>query len=141
MGLAVADAAGDVGIGLTLLDIAYLAGGFGHPLSPVQRRFADGSALAWAGRVAQLPSGLRTGVGIHSVRAVPVPQLPLVAAAANGRVLHVHLSEQPAENADAIAATGRTPTQLLADAGALGPQTAVVHATHLTDIDIELLGA
>ena len=57
------------------------------------------------------------------------------------RVLHVHLSEQPAENADALAATGRTPTQLLADAGAIGPRTAVVHGTHLTDGDIEILGA
>ncbi len=57
------------------------------------------------------------------------------------RVLHVHLSEQPAENADALAATGRTPTQLLADAGAIGPRTAVVHGTHLTDGDIDILGA
>ena len=61
-------------------------------------------------------------------------------AAAAGRVLHVHLSEQPAENADCLAATGRTPTQLLDDAGAIGPLTAAVHATHLTDQDIGILG-
>ena len=64
----------------------------------------------------------------------------MVAAAAGGRVLHAHLSEQPAENAAALAATGRTPTQLLDEAGALGPATAVVHGTHLTDLDVGTLG-
>ena len=141
MGLAVADAASDAGIDLTLIDIAYLAGGFGEPVGPVQQRFSDGSAPAWAERVAALPDHLRTGVGIHSVRAVPAADMPVIAAAAGDRPLHVHLSEQPAENADCLAATGRTPTELLADAGAIGPRTAAVHATHLTDSDIQTLGA
>ncbi len=141
MGLAVADAAADAGIHLTLLDIAYLAGGFDQPVGEVQRRFSDGSAEAWQRRVQGLPAGLRVGVGIHSVRAVPPRELPVVAAAAHGRVLHVHLSEQPAENADCLAATGRTPTALLAEAGAVGPRTAAVHGTHLSDDDIALLGA
>ena len=142
MGLALAAAAADSGIAQTLLDIAYLAGGFDVPVSAVQQRFSDGSATAWAERVDRLPPDLRVGVGIHSVRAVPVRDMPtVVAAAGTDRVLHVHLSEQPAENADALAATGRTPTELLADAGAIGARTAVVHGTHLTDRDIETLGA
>ena len=140
MGMAIADAARDSGIGLTLLDIAYLAGGFGIPLAPVQRRFSDGTAAAWAERVSVLPADLRVGVGIHSVRAVPVADLPTVAAVAGDRVLHAHLSEQRAENVDAVAATGRTPTELLAEAGAIGPRTAVVHGTHLSDQDIQILG-
>jgi cytosine/adenosine deaminase-related metal-dependent hydrolase len=52
----------------------------------------------------------------------------------------VHLSEQPAENEASLAAYGVTPTQLLADAGALGVQTTAVHATHVVDEDIALLG-
>lgn len=140
MGLAIAQAATDASIGVTLLDIAYLAGGFNIPLNAAQQRFSDGTAHAWAERVAQLPADIRVGVGIHSVRAVPVPDLPVVAEAAAGRPLHVHLSEQPQENADALAATGRTPTALLLDSGALGPRTAVVHATHLTDADVAILG-
>ena len=140
MGLAIADAAAEAGVGLTLLDIAYLAGGFGMPIGAVQQRFSDGSAAAWADRVAALPSAIRVGVGIHSVRAVPAAEMPTVVAAADGRVLHVHLSEQPAENADCLAATGLTPTQLLDRAGAIGPRTAAVHATHLTDDDITILG-
>lgn len=141
MGVALAEAADRAGIGLTLLDIAYLAGGFGVPINEVQQRFSDGTAAAWAERVALLPDSIRVGVGIHSVRAVPVAELPTVVRAATGdRVLHVHLSEQPAENADALAATGLTPTGLLAAAGALGLRTAVVHGTHLTDADIKTLG-
>ncbi len=141
MGLAIAGAAEDAGIGLTLLDIAYLAGGFGQPVGPVQRRFCDGSVEAWAARVRALPAELRVGVGIHSVRAVPPQDLPAVVEAADGGVLHVHLSEQPAENEDCLAATGRTPTALLAGAGAIGPRTAAVHGTHLTDGDVDLLGS
>ncbi|WP_280433069.1 amidohydrolase family protein, partial [Nocardia brasiliensis] len=56
-----------------------------------------------------------------------------------GRPLHVHLSEQPAENSDCVAAHGLTPTALLAKTGVLGPQTVAVHATHLTALDIGLL--
>lgn len=144
MGLALADAAREAGIALTLLDVAYLAGGFATPLSAVQQRFSDGSVQAWRERVDQLRDvarpGLRVGVAAHSVRAVPVRDLPMVAAAANGGPLHVHLSEQPAENDAALAATGLTPTQLLADAGMLGPSTALVHAIHLTPADIEIIG-
>ncbi len=141
MGLALAAAAELAGIGLTLLDVVYLAGGFDIPVSPAQQRFSDGTAENWANRVAELPAELRVGVAIHSVRAVPVRDLAAVAQAAGPRVLHVHLSEQPAENEAALAATGRTPTQLLSDAGALTDRTAAVHATHLTPGDIDLLGA
>ena len=74
------------------------------------------------------------------MRAVPREQLPTVVEFAQGMPLHVHLSEQVAENEACLAATGLTPTQLLAEAGALGPLTTAVHATHLTDDDIRLLG-
>jgi formiminoglutamate deiminase len=143
---ALVQAAADAGVRLTVLDTCYLAGGLdrgGHlPLDDVQRRFADGDAAAWAERVALLPvrDGLVVGAAVHSVRAVPADQLPAVAAAASGRPLHVHLSEQPAENDACRAFYGRTPAGLLADAGVLGPRTTAVHATHLTDDDVALLG-
>ena len=43
--------------------------------------------------------------------------LAAVAEVAGEGPLHVHLSEQPAENADCLAATGLTPTALLAEHG------------------------
>jgi formiminoglutamate deiminase len=144
MGTAVVAAAGEAGIRITLLDTCYLAGGFGRPLEGPQLRFGDGDAETWAGRADALRAGpgVRVGAAVHSVRAVPAEQLPTVVgwAAARQAPLHVHLSEQRAENDDCSAAHGRTPTQLLADAGALGPRTTAVHGTHLTDADVALLG-
>jgi formiminoglutamate deiminase len=83
---------------------------------------------------------LRIGAAVHSVRAVPADQLADVVAAAGSGPLHVHLSEQPAENEACGACYGRSPTALLAEHGVLGPHTTAVHAVHLTDDDVALLG-
>ncbi|MEU8638002.1 formimidoylglutamate deiminase [Amycolatopsis sp. NPDC048633] len=138
MGEALRQAAADAGIRLTLLDTCYLAGGIGVEPDEVQRRFSDGSASAWAARVAEVKeAGLfRVGAAIHSVRAVPADQLSLVDSA---RVVHVHLSEQRAENEQCLAAYGRTPTELLHERGVLTDRLVAVHATHLTASDIERL--
>jgi formiminoglutamate deiminase len=139
MGRALLAAADEAGIRIRLLDTCYLASGFGRPVEGVQVRYSDGDAGAWAERLAAFDDP-RVGAAIHSVRAVPRDQLPLVVEVAQGMPLHVHLSEQVAENEASLAAHGRTPTQLLHEAGALGPMTTAVHATHLTDADIRLLG-
>lgn len=145
MGLALVEAARDAGIRLALLDTCYLSGGFGAPPQPAQSRYSWGSVDAWAAQAARSRwSGdpqLSRGVAIHSVRAVPRADLPTVVEVAAGGPLHVHLSEQRQENADCLAAYGATPTAVLAEAGALGPATTAVHATHLTDDDVALLGA
>lgn len=146
MGHALIQAAAEAGIRLTLIDACYLAGGLaatGHlPLDPVQTRFADHDVDHWAARLGHLEDGdqVRIGAAVHSVRAVPAKTLKKVAEAAGERPLHVHLSEQPAENAATQAFYGRTPTELLDDHGLLGPRTTAVHATHLTDTDIKALG-
>jgi formiminoglutamate deiminase len=142
MGHALQAAAREAGIRLTLLDACYLTGGIGQHVDGVARRFSDGTVTAWADRVAALQADehSRIGAAIHSVRAVPKDALPDVVEAAGGRPLHVHVSEQPAENEQCLAAYGVTPTQVLADAGALGPSTTAVHATHVIDADIALLG-
>jgi cytosine/adenosine deaminase-related metal-dependent hydrolase len=54
--------------------------------------------------------------------------------------LHLHLSEQQAENEACVAATGHTPTRLVHDHGVLGSSTTAVHCTHVDADDIELLG-
>jgi formiminoglutamate deiminase len=133
---ALRQAAAEAGIRLTLLDTCYLAGGFDAPLDEVQRRFADRDADAWAARATGAD-----GVAVHSVRAVPRDALKIVATAAAGRPLHVHLSEQPAENAACLRRHGLTPTGLLAAEGVLSPAATAVHATHLTGNDVALLAA
>jgi formiminoglutamate deiminase len=140
MGLALVAAGAEAGVRVVLLDTCYLSSGFGAPPEGVQVRYSDGDAARWAERVARLEAPY-AGAAIHSVRAVPREQLATVVEAAAGRPLHVHLSEQVAENEACLAAHGMTPTELLAEAGALGPRTSAVHATHLTDRDVSLLGA
>ena len=143
MELAVAEAAAEVGIRLTLLDTAYLAGGIGEPLSAEQTRFGDGSADAFVRRwhdLAALVPGL--GAAIHSVRAVaPSDIRTIVEGLPDDVPLHVHLSEQPQENEASLEAFGLTPTAVLAREGALSARTSAVHATHLTDDDVRTLAA
>ncbi len=142
MGVALIEAAREAGLRITLLDTCYLSAGFGRPLGGVQQRYGDGDAERWAERVADLDGApdLVIGAAVHSVRAVPADQLPVVAAALPEAPLHVHLSEQRKENSDCLAAYGTTPTQLLNDAGVLGPRSTAVHATHLEASDIRTLG-
>lgn len=146
MGRAVIRAANDAGIRITLLDTCYLQAGLdGGPLAGAQVRFGDGSWQAWAERVDALVDGERSRVGaaIHSVRAVPREAMaPIAEYARHRRIpLHVHVSEQPAENAACLDAHRLTPVGLLAAEQVLGPNTTAVHATHLTDGDIEALGS
>ncbi|MFE0357953.1 formimidoylglutamate deiminase [Streptomyces nigra] len=144
MGEALIAAAAEAGIRITLLDTAYLSSGFGRPPTAHQLRFSDGDADAWAERCSLLKEHdhARIGAAVHSVRAVPAGQLSTVAHWAEERraPLHVHLSEQTAENDACHEAHGCTPTQLLALHGVLGPRTTGVHNTHLTPEDISLIG-
>ncbi|WP_017614432.1 formimidoylglutamate deiminase [Nocardiopsis salina] len=149
MGRALVEAARQAGIRLTLLDVCYLAGGLDtdgtrHPLSGPQLRFGDGDVHRWADRVELLDLDgeyARAGAAAHSVRALTPEDLSVVAATARerGLPLHVHVSEQPEENTASLSAHGRTPVEVLDGAGALGPGTTLVHATHLTDADIGLV--
>ena len=141
MGRALLAAADEAGVRIRLLDTCYLAAGFGHEPEGVQRRFSDGDATRWAERVDAFGDD-RVGAAIHSVRAVPREQLSTVARWAQERrvPLHVHVSEQVAENEACQAVHGLTPTQVLAEEGVLGPLTTAVHATHLSATDVRLLG-
>ncbi|WP_051342911.1 formimidoylglutamate deiminase [Pseudonocardia spinosispora] len=146
MGTALVEAAREAGVRLTLLDTCYLSGGLDDtgylPLSPEQTRFSDGDVDGWLARVGELTGDdtVRIGAAVHSVRAVPATAFGRVAEGCAGRPLHVHLSEQPAENEACQAVHGCSPTRLLADSGLLGPDTTAVHATHLSGDDISLLG-
>jgi formiminoglutamate deiminase len=140
MGHALIEAARQAGIRITVLDTLYLTSTVdGAPLEGVQRRFGDRDADAWRSRVGAIrpaPHAV-TGAAVHSIRAVPATVLSGMAA---GGPLHVHLSEQRAENEQCLAVYGCSPTELLHRHGVLGPETTAVHATHLTDGDIKTLG-
>jgi len=142
MGAAVIQAAAEAGIRVTLLDACYLHGGL-EP-DPVQQRFFDPSAEAWATRVGSLRAtpNARIGAAIHSMRAVQPESAAQVVRWADERgvPLHAHVSEQPAENQACREVYGATPTALLHYEGALSERFTAVHATHMSAEDISLLG-
>jgi formiminoglutamate deiminase len=145
-GVAMIEAAREAGIRIALLDTCYLASGIGSPPEGVQCRFDDGSVDAWVDRVeglsAQSAEGVVIGAAAHSVRAVPRAALATIGQWAKGKAapLHAHVSEQVAENDACLDAYGCTPTELLEQQGLLGPMTSAVHATHLSQHDVMLLG-
>jgi formiminoglutamate deiminase len=140
MGHAVLEAARAAGIRITLLDTCYLAAGIGRPPEGVQRRFSDGDIDGWGERLNEIHAprdDVRIAGAYHSVRAVPRDQMRTQTTSP----LHIHLSEQVAENDECLAAYGLTPTQVFAEAGHLTDRNTLVHATHLTADDVRLIGA
>ena len=108
----------------------------GRPAALQRRR----PPSAWAERGARADGAWRRAdpLGARGARAT---SCRVVRAAARAP-LHVHLSEQVAENDACLAAYGVTPTRLLARRRRCSDRgTTAVHATHLTDDDIALLGA
>jgi formiminoglutamate deiminase len=148
MGHALVRAARDAGLRISLIDACYLTGGVGTPLVGTQLRFGDGDAERWATRVETLAAAhagdedVAVGTAIHSVRAVPPEQMHVVAEFSHHHAapLHVHVSEQRAENTACVEMYAASPVQVLYEHGALGPRSTAVHATHLSDVDVALLG-
>jgi formimidoylglutamate deiminase len=154
LSLALADAAADAGIGLTLLPVLYERAGFEAPaLRPDQRRFHAGAEDVWqrsreferrvaaAGRAALVP--LNAGLAIHSVRAAAEASIARLRELAEGfdGPIHIHVAEQRAELRDCLAATGRTPIAWLAAQGWLDARWQLVHATHAAPEEIAAVGA
>lgn len=148
MGHVLIEAARAAGLRIALLDTCYLTGGIGAALAGTQRRFGDGHVDRWAARAEDLAlaykgaDDVEIGAAIHSVRAVPPEQMPVVAdfAQRHAGPLHAHVSEQRAENDACVEVYSATPVQVLHDHGVLGPRSTAVHATHLSDVDVALLG-
>ena len=132
--LAAAEAAAEAGIELVLLYAAYARGGI--------ERFRQASVAAYLGEVERLRArGLRVGVAPHSVRACPADWLAEIGAYAEREdlVLHVHACEQPREIEECLAEHGIRPIELLARNGCLGPRTTIVHATHASAGELDLV--
>ncbi len=145
LGEALIDAAREEGIRITLIDACYLRGGLdSRPLDAEQMPFSDGDADSWARRVDELTEGegVRIAAAIHSVRAVDPESMRIVATYARERKvpLHIHLAEQPAEVEECMQVEHCTPTELLEREGILGPDLTAVHAIHIDERAVGLLG-
>jgi formimidoylglutamate deiminase len=138
MAAAIAQAAGETDIGLTLLPVLYRFGGFGaQEPGHGQRRFINDpdafATLLSASRkvVARLNEAV-VGIAPHSLRAVAQGDLDLVRSLAGSAPIHLHIAEQEKEVADCLAWSGQRPVEWLRDHVDLSPQWCLIHATHLS---------
>ena len=131
---AVADAASEAGIELVLLHAAYGRGGLAQ--------FRQSSPAEYLRQIEALGErGLRVGLAPHSVRACPREWLEEIGRYAERErlVLHVHACEQPREIEECLEEHGVRPIELLARTGCLTSRTTIVHATHASDVELDLV--
>lgn len=139
---ALAEAAIETGIGLTLLPVLYERAGFAQPtLRPDQRRFATDADAVLALQRAAHQRGLNCGVAIHSLRAATPESIARLAEGASNGPIHIHVAEQTAEVDDCLAATGQRPIEWLAAHQRLDARWQLVHATHALPAEIDAVGA
>ena len=133
---AAVEAAGEAGIEIVLLHVAYARGGID--------RFRQESVAAYLSELEELrAAGIRVGVAPHSVRACPRDWLEELGryAAEHDLPLHIHADEQPREIEECLSEHGMRPIELLDATGCLSPRTTVVHATHADGHELDLLAA
>ncbi len=137
----IAAAAGETGIGLTLLPVFYLHAGFGGlAAAPGQRRFINDvdryRRLIEASRtaVSSLP-GAVIGIAPHSLRAATPEEIAEILPLANSGPVHIHVAEQVKEVEDCLAWSGKRPVELLLDRLPVDERWCLVHATHVTDAE------
>jgi len=147
MGAAIAAAAEETGLGLTLLPVLYRFGNFGQaPSVHGQRRFVndrdsylklvEGSEAA----IRHLPDA-RIGLAPHSLRAVALDDLGWLAGLRPDGPMHIHVAEQMREVEDSVAIMGRRPVALLAETIELDRRWCLIHATHLDDAERDAIAA
>lgn len=144
---ALADAAGEAGIGLTVLPVLYERAGFAQAtLRDDQRRFATTADGVWAlqQRIAAARRPLvNAGLAVHSLRAAAPASIERLRTLAEGfdGAIHIHVAEQVQEVQDCLAATGARPIEWLVKQGALDARWQLVHATHATSEEIDGVAA
>ncbi|MGL4542308.1 MAG: formimidoylglutamate deiminase [Polymorphobacter sp.] len=138
MAAALAAAAAETGIALTLLPVFYATADFGGaPAQPAQRRFVNSldsyARLHDASRaaVAALDDS-RIGIAPHSLRAVTPEQLAALLPLANGAPIHIHVAEQTREVDACVAWSGARPVEWLLANAPVDDRWCLVHATHIT---------
>jgi len=147
MSWALADAAADAGIGLTILPVLYERAGFAaDALRDDQRRFRSSPAetLDAAQRIRAAARPLvGSGLAIHSLRAASAASIAALAALAEGFTgpIHIHVAEQTGEVDECIAATGARPIEWLVREARLDARWQLVHATHSTAQEIAAVAA
>lgn len=145
MGSALAQAAAETGLAMTLLPVFYAQSGFGgQPPEPEQRRFVTephgyARLLEASRKSLQALPDARLGIAPHSLRAVAPEALAEVVCLADGPI-HIHIAEQEREVADCIAWSGARPVEWLLANAEVDRRWCLIHATHVTEAELAGIG-
>lgn len=141
MAEAVAEAARETGIAMTLLPVFYAHADFGGaPPKPGQRRFIcdlDRFARlhqACGSTIAGLPDAV-LGLAPHSLRAVTAEELAALLAMDSPGPIHIHAAEQIGEVEASRAWSGQRPVEWLLDHAPLDARWCLIHATHTSEAE------
>ena len=142
------EAAGETGIGLTLLPTLYRTSDFGGaPPRPEQARFVAGvdeileDVALLTAAVAGHPDRA-VGLALHSLRAVPPEAMAsAVDGAPPGTPIHIHVAEQVREVEACVSWSGARPVRWLLDHAPVDGRWCAVHATHMDPDEIRDLAA
>lgn len=141
-------AAGQAGIGLTLLPVLYQFGGCdGRELQGGQTRFGNDvdqflRLHQGAGQALRLaPADYTLGIAPHSLRAVSPDSLRAILSYAGDGPIHMHLAEQVAEVDEVLAHFGARPVEWLLANHDVGPTWCAIHCTQMTAAETGALAA
>ncbi|TIN17500.1 MAG: formimidoylglutamate deiminase, partial [Mesorhizobium sp.] len=137
----IAAAAGETGIGLTLLPVFYAHSSFGGAApNEGQRRFINDvnrfSRLVEKSRecVRSLNQAV-VGVAPHSLRAATSEELAEVVEIVPDGPIHIHIAEQVKEVEDCLAWSGARPVEFLLANAKVDERWCLIHATHMTNAE------
>ncbi|ADV13644.1 formimidoylglutamate deiminase [Mesorhizobium ciceri] len=137
----IAAAAGESGIGLTLLPVFYAHSSFGGAApNEGQRRFIN-DVNRFSRLVEKCRESVRAldqavvGVAPHSLRAATPEELFDVTALAPDGPIHIHIAEQVKEVEDCLAWSGARPVEFLLANAKVDKRWCLIHATHMTDAE------
>lgn len=146
MGERMLAAAATAGIKIALIPVFYQRANFGVEYNDRQRRFIsptldDYLALWQASEAIVREHAFATvGVSVHSLRAVDLPAVQeAILQCPQHLPFHVHVAEQRKEVEDCVKYSGQRPVEWLLNNVALNERFHLVHATHLSDWEVDAL--
>ena len=138
-------AAQEVGINITIVPIFYNKGGFNKKYENEQKRFISQNTDEYLSLFEKtvetaLKYGSKTGIGAHSIRAVNEKMLGEINIYNENKYpFHLHIAEQLKEVEESTKYLGQRPVEWLYNNFEIGENHHLVHATHLTDKETNLV--
>ena len=138
-------AANQTGIGLTHLPVLYAHGGFGA-LAPQegQKRFLQNVnqfqlLLEKLNKRYGNDNQRKIGMALHSLRAVSPVMIKDAIALMSEEPIHIHIAEQTKEVDQCVDWSGQRPVEWLLKNTNVDKRWCLIHATHMTDAEINAL--